>query len=201
VLNTIVAPFNNHNDIKRAAQRFLRKYHPEDTLPIPIEEIIEFQLHIDIIPIPGLHELINSDGFLASDLKSISVDKYALEKRLNRYRFTLAHEIGHSVLHKDLLRQNRFATATKWKSFVSNLPPQQYVWFEWQAYEFAGLVLAPPKHLKKRFEYNSKKIRSHKVKCQTVIKEWATELSAKDFLVSTEVIRRRLLKDGLVPNP
>ena len=45
------------DEIEKAAQAFLKKYHPDNTLPIPIEEIIEFHLEIDIIPTPDMMDL------------------------------------------------------------------------------------------------------------------------------------------------
>ena len=57
----ILVPFKNHDHIKKIASDFLRKYHPKDSYPTPKEEIVEFRLGIDIIPIPGLHEIIEID--------------------------------------------------------------------------------------------------------------------------------------------
>ncbi len=56
------------DEIKAKAEAFLRQYHPANALPIPIEEIIDNQLKIDIIPIPGLKKALRGynldiDGF------------------------------------------------------------------------------------------------------------------------------------------
>jgi hypothetical protein len=40
--------------------------------------------------LPGLRDLLEVDGFISSDLSCISVDQFVLERRLNRYRFTLS---------------------------------------------------------------------------------------------------------------
>ena len=48
------APFLPYDKIRPYAQLFLEKYHPTKTVPIPIEEIIEFELKMDIIPMPNL---------------------------------------------------------------------------------------------------------------------------------------------------
>ena len=73
----IFVPFKNHDYIEKAAKDFLKKYHPEDTYPIPIEDIIELKMGIDIIPIPGLSEAIDGiGGFISSDLSNISIDEY-----------------------------------------------------------------------------------------------------------------------------
>ena len=109
-MSRIVVPFKDHDHIDKIARNFLQKHHPKDTYPIPIEKIIEFQLKLDIIPIPGLHKVFDIDGFLSSDRTGISVDDGIYHSRIGRYRFTLAHEIGHFILHKGLYEQHIFKT-------------------------------------------------------------------------------------------
>jgi len=192
VSENIVAPFKNHNFIVNAAQNFLNTYHPDNTYPIPIEEIIEFKLKLDIIPIPGLHKAFDIDGFLSADRKSISVDESACQSRPGRYRFTLAHEIGHFILHKDIYEKHKFNTIEDWKKFIENFEEREYRWFEWQANEFAGLILVPNHHLEKRYKYHIKQIESLKLVNEDVILDTTIELLAEDFIVSKEVIQRRL---------
>ena len=60
--------------INERAESFLESYHSSDEIPIPIEEIIEFKLKMDIIPIPGLKEALRRDnldidGFISTDFK------------------------------------------------------------------------------------------------------------------------------------
>ena len=55
------APYHSYEDLRRQADAFLAKHHPAGTIPVPIEEIVEFQLSIDIVPMPGLHTLIETD--------------------------------------------------------------------------------------------------------------------------------------------
>jgi Zn-dependent peptidase ImmA (M78 family) len=191
----ISVPFKNPDDIKKAAERFLHKYHPEDIYPIPIEEIIEFQLRLNIIPIDGLHNIIDTDGFVSSDLTSISVEEYIYKNRPGRYRFTLAHEIGHLVLHEHIYEQCEFDTMGEWKKFIKNFPEKEYSWLEWQANEFAGLVLVPSHHLKKRLSYHTKQLKALSIKDEYVILDRVVELLSKDFVVSRDVIRRRLHRE------
>lgn len=121
------------------------------TIPVPIEEIIEFEFGMNIIPIPGLHQGYEIDGFISSDLSEISVDQFVYESRPGRYRFTLAHELGHAVLHRKVYEAAAFSTIKKWKRFIEEIDLQDYEWLEWQGYAFAGLILVPPAPLKKKF--------------------------------------------------
>ncbi|MBI1999774.1 MAG: hypothetical protein HYS69_00995, partial [candidate division NC10 bacterium] len=79
-------PVLSYEGLRRRAGDFLRTHHPKGTIPIPIEEIVEFNYRIDIIPVPGLQEAFEVDGFISSDLKAITVDAFVYEHRPGRYR-------------------------------------------------------------------------------------------------------------------
>ncbi len=191
----ISAPFKNHEHIAKSASDFLRKYHSKGTYPIPIEEIVEFQLGLDIIPVPGLHKAFDVDGFLSSDRTSISVDQGVYETRPGRYRFTLAHEVGHFVLHKDIYEKYEFKKTEEWKRIIRDFPEKEYSWFEWQAYEFAGLILVPAGHLDKRYKYHVKQIKALGIQDEGVTLDRVIEFLSNDFVVSRDVIQRRLLRE------
>jgi hypothetical protein len=83
-----------YEELRAIADAFIAERHPSRGIPIPIEEIIEFQLGLDIVPVPGLLEHFEVDGFLAWDHSEIRVDQFAMQSRYTRYRFTLAYEVG-----------------------------------------------------------------------------------------------------------
>jgi hypothetical protein len=68
--------------------------NPRDLIPVPIEEIIEFQLNITVRPEWGLRERTDVEALLLADLKTIIVDNtlYYNKHYVKRIRFTLAHE-------------------------------------------------------------------------------------------------------------
>jgi hypothetical protein len=192
----VLVPFKNHDHIKKIAADFLHKYHPKDSYPTPIEEIVEFKLGIDIIPIPGLHEIIEIDGFISSDLSNISVDEYVYKHRQSRYRFTLAHEVGHAIMHEGVYKHRGFNTTGDWKDFMETFPENEWSWLEWQANQFAGLVLVPSHHLEKRIKHHSKQIKALGIKNEAVTMDRIVELLARDFVVSRDVILRRISKES-----
>ena len=192
----VIVPFKDYDHIKKIVANFLHKYHPKDSYPTPIEEIVEFKLGIDIIPIPGLHEIIEIDGFISSDLSTISVDEYIYKHRQGRYRFTLAHEVGHAIMHEAVYRHRGFNTTGDWKDFMETFPENEWSWLEWQANQFAGLVLVPSHHLEKRLGYHSKQIKALGIKNEDVIMDRVVELLAQDFVVSRDVILRRISKEA-----
>jgi len=71
---TIRVPRFSYEDLRGAANRFLAEHGVADQVPVPIEEIVEFGLGVNIIPLPGLHEGHEIDGFLSADMTGISVD-------------------------------------------------------------------------------------------------------------------------------
>jgi len=140
-------PFLEPSEFRRVADAFLDRYHASRTIPVPIEEIVEFQMGLDVVPTPGLHETYDIDGYLSHDLTSIYVDLSFFEKRPARYRFTLAHEVAHLLLHRDFFESATFRTVSEWKDFARSFPEPAYAKFEDQAYRVGGLILIPHEHL------------------------------------------------------
>ncbi|MDL5377132.1 ImmA/IrrE family metallo-endopeptidase [Exiguobacterium mexicanum] len=72
------------------------------------------------------------------DIKTIVIREDVYEQALKgnpRHRFTIAHEIGHAVLHNDIRKLARI------QGKLPNI--KAYENPEWQANEFAGELLAP----------------------------------------------------------
>lgn len=116
----------SYDDINQFAETFLKEHRADEELPAPIEEIIEFDLGIDIAPFPGLQKIHDIDGFMAGDLTCIYVDDFIYHNRFFRYRYTLAHEVGHYVIHKDQIGKFHPNTLREWKDFVSQVDPVEY---------------------------------------------------------------------------
>ena len=78
------------------------------------------RMGVDIVQLDDLQGLIHSPGCTSGDRKVIYVDKFVSEKREARYRYTLAHEVGHIVLHQEmfdyLLEKSR--TTGSWRELV-----------------------------------------------------------------------------------
>lgn len=193
-------PFYSYEDLCKKADEFLCTHNPSGTIPVPIEKIVEFEFDINIVPVLGLQREIEVEGFTSSDLKNIYVDEYVYTEYINRYRFTVAHEIGHIVLHRNLYRSNRFSSIAEWKEFINSMTEEEHGWLEYQGYAFAGLILAPRENLIKHTKEWVKKIEGKGVSLE---KNWdfAWELImehlGKAFQVSASVIEKRLDKDGI----
>lgn len=192
--------FLSYDDLRRRAADFLRTHHPAGTIPVPIEEIVEFKYEIDIVPVPGLQEAFAVDGFISSDLQTITVDAFVYGHRPGRYRFTLAHELAHAVLHRRIYAAHQFQRVEDWKRFQREIDEEDRRWLEWQAYAFAGLVLVPaePLHDAHRRAVRAAARAGLSVqKAGEVAYSYIADWLAKQFEVSAQVIEKRLRKDGL----
>ncbi|MFO7889264.1 MAG: hypothetical protein R6V04_02880 [bacterium] len=55
--NAFRAPYLPYDKIRAIAENFLEKFHPKGTIPVTIENIIEFKLNIDIVPLRNQKEI------------------------------------------------------------------------------------------------------------------------------------------------
>ena len=67
------------DELRRRAEDFLAQHHPAGTIPVPIDNIIEFKLHLTIIPVPSLCRGRGINGYLSADRTTIFVDQGHLE--------------------------------------------------------------------------------------------------------------------------
>ena len=104
----IKAPYLPYDELRARADRFLNQHHRERSIPVPIEEIVEFEFGMDIISLPGLQDSYETVAFITKDMSEICVDEHVMYHRENRYRFSLAHELAHRVLHQDIFAQIEF---------------------------------------------------------------------------------------------
>lgn len=196
----VKAPYLPYESLRAVADKFLEEHHPSGKIPIPIERIVEFGLGIDIVPMPGLQDEFDVDAYISSDLTEIRVDRFIQEHRSTRYRFSLAHEVAHLLVHASVFEELKFSTIAEWKAVMSSIPEEEYSWIEWQGYALAGLILVPNKPLTELFEQKLKDARRAGIELQDIDPEARRIVEsnmAKSFDVSAEVIARRMNKDKL----
>jgi Zn-dependent peptidase ImmA (M78 family) len=199
-------PFLLNSEIALKANDFI-KTNKLNSIPIDIESIAEIKYNIDIIPFSDLKREYGIDGLSSRDCNSIYVDKYIYEERLNRLRFTIAHELSHIILHKQYIQQIGWSSIEEWLTVYENIDDKDIDYMEYQAYVFAGLILVPQNILKRLFvshlpkldnliEEAKRKKLARKDYVETVIFLIA-ELLSYQFEASKDVIGRRIKFDGL----
>lgn len=185
----------NLSYVEKSANDFLKEYHPSLSLPIPIEDIAELQLGISLLPIKGIKNLLGVDSFIQSDFKQIVIDEYSFNTLVERTRFSIAHEIGHMILHKKWYEEKGPKNIDEYLKYHIEQDDKEYKYQEIQASTFAGLLLVPTELLVKEVE---KKIgRLPDKEALDTIAPFLVDLPGI-FQVSDAVILRRLQKEQLV---
>lgn len=188
-------PGLTYQDVANATDNFLKTYHSSFKLPIPIEEIVELKMNIALVAVPGIKKLLGIDAFISSDFTQITVDENSLVKFTKRTRFSIAHEIGHLILHKEWYQKYGPKNFEDYLTFYDRIDNDVYKFMEIQASTFAGLVLVPPNLLLNEFKIRIGKI-PH-LETPEILIPIAQDL-LEIFEVSGEVMFRRLQKEKII---
>ena len=199
-------PWVSDDEIEQQALELLRRYGLDGAAPVDVEAL-ELHMGLTITPI---HELrsgrIETDGCLGGT-REIFVDRWVFDHNLNRYRFTLAHEIAHIVLHGDWLRSIQLGSVDRWVVVLGELGDRDQRRLEIQANKFAASLLMPAGLVSSRLEdrvgdYSDQAEEALRagVPLQAVVDEVVGQLATKlseEFEVSDEAMGYRLNNLGL----
>ena len=198
------APFLKLPKIWREVETFRQKYWPSGEVPVDIFKIVEFRLKLTIEARYYLREQ-DTDALLLGDLETILVDRqYFMDDRyLTRLRFSIAHEVGHLILHGQKFAEIAHASIDDWVSFIQFLPDDQYRWMELHANEFAGRLLVPRDYLEDQLESAVRFAEDRGFvswdNSGDTAREYIANGIAPVFEVSDQVIATRLLRERLWP--
>lgn len=149
------------SELRGQAEDFLAK-HSLLRLPINIERIIGRKiLGLSLVPMPGLHQTTGWIGFLSGDCATVSVDERIMTRFPYQYRFTLAHEAAHYILHRSIVEECHAQNPTQWKTYLLNESNAEWAIMERQADEFARTLLAPSALLREAVQPLVEKARSN----------------------------------------
>lgn len=102
----IRAPVLRLEKIREIVEQFRVQYPLAQQVPIDALSIAEFDLKLEFVPLKGLKRTADVSAFLTCDRTQIMIDldEFLLEKFERRLRFSVAHEIGHYVLHENVYK-------------------------------------------------------------------------------------------------
>jgi hypothetical protein len=197
-------PDRSYDELRGIARGFLAEHNHACTYPVPVEEILEFRLGLDIIPMEGLRRYFHIDGYVSKNLREISVDEYIQETNPDYYRYVLAHELAHVLIHSEIVRQFRFDTIDEWKKIIRAVDREDRSVYDGQAHELGSLILVPADPLAAEF---GQARRLFEAKGLTLSQVVATEKGriiiennlAQRFEVPRFVITDRMNRDRLWP--
>lgn len=199
------APYLPMPEIRAAADAFRNKYWAGKDVPVDILAIVEFDLDMEIRPVPGMREQADVDALLLGDMRTIAVDSalYMDDRIQNRMRYSVAHEIGHKMLHSAIYPAAGISSVDAWIRWMQAIPDDQYSWIEQHAYEFAGRLLVPPERLQTEFDGAVAKARKAGFaqwdQSGDAAREYIASSICRAFGVSSQVIEKRIEREGLWP--
>lgn len=197
------APWIPFDQIKQKADEFRKKYWGSDIVPVDILFLAEEKLNLNFVPIKNFKMNNDFEALLYDGGKSIAVDEseYMDDRYLNRIRYSVAHEIAHLVLHKDLYDSFNFSNIDEWIETLDLIPEVEYNWVEQQAYEFAGRLLVPIIKLESSLKDFQTQIKLFKASFPNTdnssLREHVATSLCKYFGVSSSVILKRIEKEKL----
>ena len=188
------------------AESFRNRFCRNAPFPLDIEYLLEKELGLELIPVSALRQTTRVSAYLKADFSGIVIDaeEYIDERFTNRLRFSLAHEIGHFILHRDIFRAQRINSIDEYIEQIDELNEENWCGLEWQANQFAGFLLVPYHELEHRVDETLREIEKRNL--AGFLLENGEEVSSqvapflgRYFGVSAEVIERRLYDEGWWP--
>ena len=202
-LTNFKAPYISKDEIESTARLFRNQYWTGKPFPVDVLYIAEQQLRLDIDPIKNLGTKTSVHAIISKDFKTISVDwdLYMDERFENRMRFSVAHELGHYVMHGDVYREFVYSSIEEWSNLITSIPDREYSFIEYHANEFAGHLLVPTDSL-------LTSLRLHKSEIDSVISaypqidvsmlvNYISSNVCKEFGVSNNVIYKRIEREEI----
>jgi hypothetical protein len=179
----------------------------EERTPIDVFAFFELDLGLDPIPFDDLTARYRVEAAITADFTGIYLDaeQYALMERgpewkLNRLRFTIAHELAHYFLHRDLPQPEHFASLPDFARWTATCGGRKYT-VEQEANEFAGRLLVPERRLRRLFEefaMEAERLVPYFMASGSLRDKFAEKVAPR-FGVNAQVIAVRLDRDGIWP--
>jgi len=136
--------FYTPQELETFAEIFLEKFYSSgESLPVEIDTIVEADLDIRILPFSCLEQKYGLHGYLALSLKKIYIDQYIMDEESfeRRYRFTVAEEVAHSLLHKDLFKD--VTTPEEYMVALDKITETEHARMDIDAKRLAEAILMP----------------------------------------------------------
>ena len=198
--------------------RYIEKYDLEDIVetkvhnanrefghkfPFDIEGYLWKIFKFRVQPTRNAEVRCNVDTALIVCKNLIRIDERVYERQYERARFSIAHEVGHLILHEDYLNYVKKLLLSSGKTdefqrILLSLPDKESRRAEYQAQYFAGAVLAPASKLKSELiSYLRNNIEKNDDFLTEDEREEVYSHLAKFFEMTKEAIRIRIDKCDL----
>ena len=178
-----------------------------DRTPIDVFAFFELDLGLNPIPFDGLTAKYRVEAAITADFTGLYLDaeQYALmekgpEWKLNRLRFTVAHELAHYFLHRDLPQPENFVSMAAFARWTADYGGKKFT-AEQEANEFAGRLLVPVTRLQACFDEFAPAVRKliPNFEASSQLRDQFATTIAPKFGVNSQVITVRLDRDAIWP--
>ena len=200
--------YRSNDDIWRVADEF----RDQEALggvnmpPIDVLYVVDVAMRFDLVDLEDLFADLRMDAAIVPSSKTILVDRDALlgwEKRVRwreqRLRFSVAHELGHYLLHSDYMAGVEFTSIDAFKRWVQQHQSDQTA--EYQADEFAGRFLVPRPVLIEEYDGYATRAAQADPAWHDIegMREHVARKIAPRFGVNHQVIEIRFEREGIWP--
>ena len=127
------------------------------SFPFEVEIYLYKKYKYHIQPSSYLEASCRIDTAMIACRNLLRIDEKIYDDQYDRVRFSIAHELGHLVLHSNIIKivVNLLQQAKKTDEYggiVNSLSTKNHRRAEWQADFFAGCLLAPKKFLSEKIK-------------------------------------------------
>jgi len=187
-----------------------RPYLDAEQNPLDLLTFVELQLRLDVIPYDGLSRNFSADAAVLGDFSGLYIDGHLFDRaetlrfgEQNRLRFSLAHEIGHIILHRALYENAGVADRESLLEWLNDHLGEKYR-IEREANEFAGRLLVPIDVMSPLFDQLAKGYDmihgAHGWQKDQELRKAACELMGQKFGIHPQGMSVRLDREGLWPS-
>jgi Zn-dependent peptidase ImmA (M78 family) len=190
----------NLPELQKIGDEILDKYNKDNPYyEVDIDDIVErcYDIRIEGAPLKWEHGV---EGYPCLGGHKIFIDSGLMndDRQERRYRFTLAEEFAHIILHRDIWKNVN--TPEEWAEAWTKLPDDVHNKLDNNAKELAGIILLP------RFSFINRAVQIRDSLCTTFgyellrlsdmqkdeIKNSAIKVLADNFNVSTQSCEIRM---------
>lgn len=192
-MNLEEIPTYSAGELERVADRLLReRSQPEVVIPIDVDLLVEQEPGVILDYRSGLERAFGVVGVVVhypeEEMFAIYIDQEVADHRPNFYRFTLAEEFAHLVIHRSVIQQAKTLDDAVWLHEWL-----RYKEIDRNAKRLAAALLMPPRHvLKDAADLYQGMVRHVGFENPPAVKKYLVDQLSRRYQVSREAMGHRL---------
>lgn len=181
----------NHTQLEKIAEDFLSRHGKFDNRALIVDLTVE-NYGYEIWPLRGLGQI--AEAFIPRKEGIVFVDEEQMLDHPVRFRFTLAEELAHILIHVPSLRGKSPEELQKMHDMMT---AQQYRWFEHDAKYLASCLLMRQSWFIERFRAH-RDVQAKRISNRSHILRYTVRQLGMDFAVPPAAAAQRAFKLKLI---